>query len=370
MLTLAAPKWVSNTRFGPGGLTTAPGGWKDNVQDRAATTWVPELSLMEFSTPITRESSARPGLDGDSDRIERLRDRAMLLAQQGFIAAVLTGEPGVGKRRLARWIHGHTRRNQRPLVSVDAQSEHALDVIKTMMASISKREGIQPGNIVVENVQLASAHLAQALVEFLAGQGMEARCGVLMLSTESTSALRSLSLEHGHLLGRSASNAIEVPPLRDRSQDIPLLAKVFLNDAAHYYGREVRGLSDQAVARLQQYKFPGNARELRSMVEQALLRGTGDWVTIDDLPLPQASHELPTKAEVVIRMPGSSLREIELQAIKLALRLASGRLVRASELLGITRHALRRKLEKYGLNDLRARPPGSGNNAGNDDAFI
>ena len=59
-------------------------------------------------------------------------------------------------------------------------------------------------------------------------------------------------------------------------------------------------------------------------------------------------------SELVIRLPGSSLREIEIEALRLALRLSEGRIVRASELLGITRHALRRKLEKFGLNDLRA----------------
>src|SRR5690606_10621834 len=177
------------------------------------------------------------------------------------------------------------------------------------------------------------------------------------------------SMEHGLLLGRSGSATIELPPLRDRAEDIPVLARAFLEEAGRYYGREIRGLSPQASARLQQHPFPGNARELRASVEQALLRSNGDWVTIDDLPLPPGPVDSAPQAEVVIRLPGSSLREIELQAIKLALRLASGRLVRASELLGITRHALRRKLEKYGLNELRARPS---NSPGGDidDAFI
>ena len=65
----------------------------------------------------------------------------------------------------------------------------------------------------------------------------------------------------------------------------------------------------------------------------------------------ELDHE---QAVVVIRLPGSSLREIEMQALKLALRLSGGNVVRASKLLGITRHALRRKLKKFGLNDLRA----------------
>jgi len=228
---------------------------------------------------------------------------------------------------------------------------------------------MHPGNLAVENIHQAPPELAQALVELLTVQGVELRCGLILLSCEPVAALRVMSNEHGLLLSRSGSSTIELPPLRDRPEDIPVLARAFLDEAAHYYGRTVQGLSPQAAARMQQHPFPGNARELRASIEQALLRSTGDWISIDDLPLPNGHVDAAPHAEVVIRLPGSSLREIELQAIKLALRLASGRLVRASELLGITRHALRRKLEKYGLNELRARPS---NSPGGDidDAFI
>lgn len=356
--TLADVRSVLNTRLRAGPGSWAPKDGRENVQDRAST-WVPELSLMEFTTPATAEQPAQEGLGGVSERIERVRGRAEALARNGFAAVLITGEPGTGKRRVSRWMHGQCRRGERPLISVDSCSPRAVDVVTNLVRSLANREpgfGFPPGNLAVENIHAAPPVLAQALVELLTVQGVELRCGLIMLSCEPVGTLRSTSLEHGLLLGRSGSSTIELPPLRDRAEDIPVLARAFLDEAAHYYGRSVRGLSPQAAARLQQHPFPGNARELRASIEQALLRSSGDWVSIDDLPFPQGPVDAAPQAEVVIRLPGSSLREIELQAIKLALRLASGRLVRASELLGITRHALRRKLEKYGLNELRARP--------------
>jgi DNA-binding NtrC family response regulator len=284
---------------------------------------------------------------------------------------LITGERGTGKRRLARWLHAQSRRGTRPLVSVDAVSERATEIVQGLARALPGRDiaGMQPGNLLVENFQAASQELVHALLELLSAQGLELKCGVILLSTEAMTVLRTASMEHGRLLGRSGSSIIELPPLRERSEDVGVLARAFLEEAAKHYGRSVRGLSPQALTRLAQHGWPGNARELRASVEQALLRSTGDWVTADDLPLPSEAQTDAPHAEVVIRMPGSSLREIELQAIKLALRLASGRLVRASELLGITRHALRRKLEKYGLHELRIRSGGAGAEDG-DDAFI
>ena len=113
-------------------------------------------------------------------------------------------------------------------------------------------------------------------------------------------------------------------------------------------------MDTQAIALLQRREYPGNVRELAGLIEQAVLGTVSDWLTVDDFPRLGESDEPPTRrGELVIRLPGNSLREIELQALRLALELTDGRIVRAAELLGITRHALRRKLEKHGLNDLR-----------------
>jgi DNA-binding NtrC family response regulator len=336
------------------------------MDDRNRGHWSPQLSLLEFSGE--GHQGDRGWLEGSSETVARVRQRAVAIARTGYSAAVIAGEPGCGKHRVARWLHRHGSRGDRALASVDASAGDAASAVADLAASLrDPSRGDVPGNLVVHNVQRAGAPLIRRLLELLSRQPAPLSCGLLLLTTAPASVLRARSLEHEQLIGRSTSALLEVPPLRGRQDDIPEIARSFLGDAAAHYDRTIRGLSPQALARLQRHAFPGNLRELRLIVEQAVLRGTGDWITLDDLglPTPEATADAD-RGELVIRLPGASLREVELQTIRLALRLCDGRLVRAADLLGITRHALRRKLEKYNLDELRQRGPGSDDDPDND----
>jgi DNA-binding NtrC family response regulator len=330
--------------------------------------WSPQLSLLEFAPadPGEDNEGERGFLDGTSDTVRRIRQRASAIARTGFSAAVIAGEPGCGKHRVARWLHRHGERGERALATVDGGAPDAAAAVAELTASL-REPAKAPGNLVVHNVQRASAPLLRRLLELLTRQPAPMTCGLLLLTTAPAATLRARSLEHEQLIGRSTSALLEVPPLRSRLDDVPIIARAFLVDAAAQYDRTIRGLSPQALARLQRHAFTGNLRELRLIVEQAVLRGTGDWITLDDLGLPE-TEAVPEseRAELVIRLPGASLREVELQTIRLALRLCDGRLVRAADLLGITRHALRRKLEKYNLDELRQRGPAGGDDPDND----
>lgn len=330
------------------------------MDDRAQVQWTPELSVVEFPPDPgvggqDEEAAARAWIQGPSSAAIRLRDQAAELASTGFSAALVVGEPGTGKHRVAQWIHGHCSRADRTLAMVDAGSP-SVDIQLRHVNQLMRdgQPALHPGNIVVRDLQRAEPHIAAELEAMLSRQTRPIRCGLLLLSTQPIAKLRTRSLEHGRLL-HQASRMIEVPSLRERRADIGILAKGFLDEASERYGRPVRGISPQAMASLESHPFGGNLRELACIIEQAILRCHGDWVTSECLRGLLAAEEPPpaNEAEVVIRMPGSSLREIELQALRLALRLTGGRVVRASELLGITRHALRRKIEKFGLEELR-----------------
>jgi DNA-binding NtrC family response regulator len=324
--------------------------------ERKPGTWCPPLSRIEFG-PSEREQEAGP-LEGESETVRRLRQRAAAIARTGFAAAVIAGEPGSGKHRVAQWLHRHGGRGDRALATVDATAPDAPRAVAEL--ELSLREGASasgPGNLVVHNLQRAEAPLIRRLLELLSRQPTPLQCGLLLLTTTSAATLRARSLEHEQLIGRSTSALLEVPPLRSRIEDVPVIARTLLADAAARFDRTIRGLSPQAYARLRRHAFPGNLHELRLVLEHAALRGSGDWIAVDDLGLPTADDPAGDRAELVIRLPGASLREIELQTIRLALRLCDGRLVRAADLLGITRHALRRKLEKHNLDELRQRGP-------------
>src|SRR5690606_23921697 len=129
-------------------------------------------------------------------------------------------------------------------VSVDSCSPRAVEVVQGLVRSLANKEpgfGFPPGNLAVENLHAAPPALAQTLVELLSVQGVELRCGLILLSCDSVSTVRATSMEHGLLLGRSGSATLELPPLRDRAEDIPVLARAFLEEAGRYYGREIRG---------------------------------------------------------------------------------------------------------------------------------
>lgn len=249
---------------------------------------------------------------------------------------------------------------------VDATDPKAVSTLTAVLKGLSGPHS--PGNIVIRAIERADASTIAAAVELLAGQGVALHCGLILITKEPLAALRARSLQHGQLVARCGRAIVQVPPLSARLADVPTLAKRFLADALERFGRPIRGISPQAMALLQRHDYPGNTRELAGLIEQAVLAGGSDWLTAEDFPRLAGKDSIATRrGELLVRMPGTSLREIELQALRLALDLTDGRMVRAAELLGITRHALRRKLEKHGLNDLRRAQTAPSDD---DDAFI
>lgn len=329
------------------------------------------LSQIEFHTHVVPSrdglaEAAETWLAGQSVAIERLRTRATHVGSEGRAVVAIHGDAGAGKLRVAQWIHRCSGRSSNPLLVLDSddptlnnQLDRVIRVIAAGSRGLPSGQARTPGTVVLRNWDRAEEPALARLFEILGCQGVELVCALVLISKRSPEQLRECSALHAQLLARAGGSLVSVPALRHRGGDIQELARQFANEAARRYDKSIRGISPQALSKLEAHDFPGNVRELEVMVEQAILRNSGDWVTgecfwglSDDTPLP-ATEE----SELVIRLPGSSLREIEIQALRLALKLSGGRVVRASELLGITRHALRRKLEKFGLNDLRVTLP-------------
>lgn len=326
------------------------------------------LASVEFG-PAPAGTDAPLCLLGDSALARKVRANAESTAKESVAVVVIHGEAGSGKLQIARWLHAHGRRADRDAPTLQCGREDTLKKLGEIRTRLTS--GDAPGNVIVAELDRASALEVESLLGVLADQGVSLRCGLLITACGDLSALRARSLPFDRLLGRAGSGSLHVPPLRARSEDIPDLARALLADAAASLGRNIRGISPQAVSRLQRHEFPGNLRELAMMIELAAMRCRGDWITAESFAsVTGAVEERTETSEIVIRLPGSSLREIELQALRLALQLTGGRVVRAAELLGITRHALRRKLEKYGLSEMRFRHGSSTPSSGDEDNFI
>lgn len=145
------------------------------------------------------------------------------------------------------------------------------------------------------------------------------------------------------LLYRINTIELHIPPLRERGNDIQLLADYFLSRYARKYKKEIKGLSRDARNKLQNYEWPGNVRELQHAIERAVILSDGQMLKPENFMLqPSASKKKADTEEL-------NLSILEKEAIERALRRADGNVTRAAELLGITRFALYRKLDKLGL---------------------
>ena len=145
------------------------------------------------------------------------------------------------------------------------------------------------------------------------------------------------------LLYRINTIELHIPPLRERGNDILLLAEHFLQRYARKYQKEMRGLTREAKNKLLKYAWPGNVRELQHTMERAVILGDGSLLRPENFMF-QASVSRQKKEEEVL-----NLEQLERQAVERAMRLSEGNVTRAAEYLGITRFALYRKLEKLGL---------------------
>jgi two-component system response regulator HydG len=144
---------------------------------------------------------------------------------------------------------------------------------------------------------------------------------------------------------------LQVPPLRERKEDIPLLAQSFLHRFAEKNRKQIKGFTPQAMDRIVRYPWPGNVRELMNTVERGVILCHGDYVSEEDLPLTlrEAAFQEPLKEEPVLIPVSVSLEEIEKSTILKTLDLTGGNKSEAARRLNITRRTLHKKLKKYGM---------------------
>jgi transcriptional regulator with PAS, ATPase and Fis domain len=145
------------------------------------------------------------------------------------------------------------------------------------------------------------------------------------------------------LLYRINTIEIHIPPLRERGDDIVLLAEHFLKKYAHKYKKEIQGLTREAKQKLMKYPWPGNVRELQHAIERAVILSQYVWLRPEDFMLTPQVEKKSSLDEIL------NLEELEVRAIKKALKRCAGNVSEAAELLGITRYALYRKMSKNNL---------------------
>jgi len=276
---------------------------------------------------------------------------------------LITGEHGSGKGVIARALHRMSRRSGRSLVTVNTgglsegvfESElfgHTKGAYTDAKADRMGRFEVADGGTLfldeIANVPLSQqAKLLRVLEtgEFeRVGSSKTHRVDVRILS--ATNANLREEVEAGRfredLLYRLNTIEIAIPPLRDRREDIPLLAAFFLSRSAEKYGKQIQGFARAAMQQLLRHTWPGNVRELEHTMERAVLMSAHNEIREEDLLLQVRGGDQP-------RIEDLSLEEMEKLLIEKALSRFDGNVSRTADALGLSRSALYRRLQRYNL---------------------
>jgi DNA-binding NtrC family response regulator len=316
---------------------------------------------LEAENRALRDERAGPELVATSPAMARVRELIARVAPSDA-NVLITGEHGTGKEVVARAIHAASARSSRALVTVNVgglsegvfASElfgHVRGAFTDARTSrVGRFEMADGGTLFLD--EIANVPLAQQakLLRVLetgeletVGSSRTRRVDVRIVSATNAD-LRSevaAGAFREDLLFRLNTVEIGLPPLRERPEDIPLLAAHFLGRFALRYGKEDLGFDRAACEALRAHRWPGNVRELAHAVERAVLMATGSTIHVADLGLgPAAGGEARLLEEM-------SLEDVERLLVSKALKRFEGNVSRAAEALGLSRGALYRRLEKY-----------------------
>lgn len=296
---------------------------------------------------------------------------------QSNVSVLILGESGVGKERIARLIHQLSPRSKQPFVVVDCgstpagllESELFGHVKGSFTHAVSDKKGLietaHKGTLFLDEIGNISVDMQVRLLRFLEDRKIR-RIGDLKENAVDCRVVAATNsdlvedIKAGNfredLYYRLRVVALNVPPLRDRKEDIPLLAEIFTQTYAHQQGTRSIKLPDETIHYLCEYPWPGNVREMKNAIEAGIVLCHGNVLKPKDLHL--TGLPFVDSTEKVLEEPNSfSLEDTERNAIIRALKQAGGVQKEAAKLLGISRRAIHYKIKKYDIDSsgIRAR---------------
>jgi Nif-specific regulatory protein len=323
---------------------------------------------------------------GESAAIRRMKEQIHRYAAAPTTTVLIHGESGTGKELVARAIHAASPRASRPFIAIncaaipDAMIEGEL---------FGYERGAFTGAHRSRKGRFVLAHRGTLFLDEIGDLSPQAQAKVLRVTQDGEVYplgaeqpvrvdVRILAATHRDLRAEVAAGRfredlyfrlkvveVEVPPLRERVEDVPLLAQQFLEAMALNLGKRVRGFSASARVALTNHPWPGNVRELKNEIERALLHADGAVVEVEDLGpslfpfgdlgdasgARQSPRKDPSSKEQSqpLSRRYAALDEMERALVEEALAAARGNLAEAARMLGITRIMLRRRVERYGL---------------------
>lgn len=326
------------------------------------------IKLTQEITTLKQKAMLSKTIIGKSEKLTKMMSTIEQVAPTKA-TVLITGESGVGKELVADALHSLSDRKDGPFIKVHCASLSA-NLLESELfghekgsftGAVSQKKGrfelANGGTIFLDEIGEIDANTQVKILRVLQEREFERVGGTQTIHTDvRVVAATNRNLEEEVKKGNFREDLyyrlnvvhIEVPPLRERKEDIPLLLNSFLNEFNNENSKNIEGFTPQARKLLCSYSWPGNIRQLRNSIESAVVLSRGKLIDVEDLPEQVVNHE--NESELSIKV-GLSLDEAEKLFIMSTLDYCGGNKTKASEMLKIGRKTLHRKLEEYGKAD-------------------
>ncbi|MFW2390443.1 MAG: sigma-54-dependent transcriptional regulator [Polyangiales bacterium] len=306
---------------------------------------------------------------GEHPSMQRLMKNIAQVARSRA-TVLIHGETGTGKELIATAIHQNSKRKDQPFIRLNCaslsetllESELFGHERGSFTGAVARREGrfkqADGGTLFLDEVSEIPPSVQIKLLRFLQEREFERVGGNETLKVD----VRVVAATNRNLKQRVDDSRfredlyyrlkvvqLDVPPLRVRRSDIPLLAHAFLRKYAAENDRPVQGLSEEALQHLMIYPWPGNVRELENAIERSVVMCDGDLIERDDLPT--SAHGEMQNGSVMALIPGITMTELERIAILRTLDAVDGSTARAAEILGISQRKIQYRVKEWGYQN-------------------
>ncbi|MFQ5989388.1 MAG: sigma-54-dependent transcriptional regulator [Candidatus Methylomirabilales bacterium] len=333
---------------------------------------VEEQQLRQENLLLRRQLEERHHFDNIIGKGPRMQEIFRLIEDlEGSEATVLIqGKTGTGKELIARALHFHSPRTERPFVAVNCggltetllESELFGHLRGSFTGAISTKRGLfreaDGGTLFLDEISETSPTMQVKLLRAIqegevkpVGGEQSVKVDVRIIAATNQDLAQSMAAGRFRpdLYYRLNVIVVALPELKDRREDIPLLAKHFLEIYSKRLKKEVRDIAPEALALLLDYEWAGNVRELENCMERAVVLARGDAIQADNLP--RNLRQMTTERSISFNV-GTPLDVLERQALLATLQDVKGNKTVAARLLGISQRTLYRKIKGYGLDRL------------------
>ena len=326
-----------------------------------------EVTFLRGELARTRDFEEIVGTHAAMQKLFRLTEQVA----RTTATVLITGESGTGKELIARAIHRQGPRRDRPFVAVNpaAVAESLIEselfghekgaFTGAYQRKLGKFELAQGGTLFLDEIGTLKAELQAKLLRVLQEREIERVGGTRPIKID-VRVIAATNVDVKQAVARGAFREdlyyrlnvvpIEVPPLRERIEDLPLLVEHFVRQYGQQFGKRVQGLSREALGALSLYRWPGNVRELQNVVERCVALADGPQIELNDLPLDVLIPDHRIRVRKANRLPLKDATEaFEHQIVLRVLERVKGNTSEAARILGVHRNSLNRLLERWGL---------------------